>query len=166
MRRLFTLLNTLTYIIDRSRRYCLCAENMPLANITIIHSCGHQLCDTCLKGQFIKAVNDFKHMPPRCCCSIEVPYTYAAPFFGEEFKSQFMNEYASNIGPVPGLRYFSCTRRGYSQQTQATSLKDIISRGHLFAVCAFCNTNVLLDTSDRGGFHSMQQCKAKIWSKL
>ena len=55
--------------LSKSSRCCVCLEHYRHGDVTRLQ-CEHLYCHACLKGLFMRAINDESLFPPRCCRDI------------------------------------------------------------------------------------------------
>lgn len=53
-------------LFKKGSRCCVCLEHFRYDDVTSLE-CEHSYCHACLKGHFIRAINDESLFPPRCC---------------------------------------------------------------------------------------------------
>jgi hypothetical protein len=71
-------------------------------------SCGHRLCNKCLKSLFRLSDDDERYMPPICCNQGDhIPLRYVDSLFDDRFKLRWNKKYRKKYHSAPKRNSFS-----------------------------------------------------------
>lgn len=143
----------LTLLLMLPRVECLVCMNDDLpANKTAKLGCGHRMCHSCLKRQFVLSVNDPQHMPPTCCTSEHIPLKHVERLFDDKFKRQWNKKYQE----YTTANRLYCPTKGCGQWIKPSKIRVDLTCGRKYARCSNCNTKVCVLCN--GKFHTRRDC--------
>ena len=99
-------------------------------------SCGHRMCQDCLKRIFEMSVKDPAHMPPKCCSEEHIPLRHVEKLFDVKFKVHWNRKYqeynTKNRIYCPTLKCGEWIKPSHIHTYQ----------GRKYALCPRCKTKV------------------------
>lgn len=109
-------------------RCCVCLQNFRYDDVTSLQ-CGHSYCQACLKGHFMRAINDESLFPPRCCRQM-IPISLVDAELSDDDRERFED---ANIE-------FSTMNRVYCSNTDcAMFIRPSLIKGDK-AECGHCGS--------------------------
>ncbi|KAF2115927.1 hypothetical protein BDV96DRAFT_492449 [Lophiotrema nucula] len=126
-------------------------DDLP-ANKTAKLGCGHRMCHSCLKRQFVLSVNDPQHMPPTCCTTEHIPLKYVERLFDDKFKRTWNKKYQE----YTTANRLYCPTKGCGEWIKPSKIRVDSPTGRKYAPCGRCNTKVCVLCNGR--FHARREC--------
>lgn len=125
-----------------------CTDDLPSRKTTKL-SCGHRMCNSCLRSSFQRSVKNPQHMPPRCC-NDRIPLEHVEHLFDQKFISTWnrkFHEYSK------GKRLY-CPSKRCRDLIQPENIYE--DRGRKCGQCSRCGTKVCGDCNRK--WHSSREC--------
>lgn len=113
-------------------------------------SCGHRMCNSCLKQLFKLSVTDPQHMPPRCCGREHIPLKHAERLFDRNFKNTFQRKFAE----YSARNQLYCPSKRCGEPILADDVYE--DRGRECGQCSRCGAKVCVACNGR--WHSSREC--------
>jgi len=126
-------------------------DDLP-ANKTAKLGCGHRMCHSCLRRQFMLSVSDPQHMPPTCCTAEHIPLKYVERLFDDKFKRQWNRKYQE----YTTANRLYCPTKGCGEWIKPSKVRMDLTYGRKYARCGRCNTKVCVMCNGR--FHTKREC--------
>ena len=115
-------------------------------------SCGHRMCNDCLKRIFTMSLNDPQHMPPRCCANEHIPLKHVEHLLSDKFKIQWNKKYQE----YTTKNRVYCPVRGCGEWIKPSNIRLDSSTGRKMGRCSRCRTKVCCLCN--GKWHSRKEC--------
>lgn len=115
-------------------------------------SCGHRMCNSCLKRQFELSVKDPQHMPPRCCTNDHIPLKYVDRLFDTRFKILWNKKYQE----YTAKNRVYCPTRGCGEWIKPSNMRMDNSVGRKYGKCPRCRGKVCVKCNGR--WHMRKDC--------
>ncbi|KAF2814203.1 uncharacterized protein BDZ99DRAFT_380896 [Mytilinidion resinicola] len=126
-------------------------DDLP-AHRTAKLGCGHRMCHSCLKRQFVLSVNDPAHMPPTCCTAEHIPLKYVERLFDDKFKKLWNKKFQE----YTTKNRIYCPTRGCGEWIKPSKVRMDLTVGRKYAQCGRCRTRVCVLCN--GKFHMKKEC--------
>lgn len=113
------------------------SDNIPVTRSAKL-SCGHRMCNSCLKRIFTMSVKDPAHMPPRCCTEEHIPLKCVDNLFDVKFKLLWNTKYEEYTTknriycPKPGCGTWIRPKQVHTHE------------GRKYGLCGKCKTKVCM----------------------
>ncbi|KAF1352165.1 hypothetical protein BDV97DRAFT_348882 [Delphinella strobiligena] len=113
-------------------------------------SCGHRMCNSCLKRIFSMSVTDPAHMPPRCCTEEHIPLKCVDNLFDVKFKLLWNKKYEEYTTQNPVY----CPKPGCGTWIRPNQVRT--HEGRKYGLCGKCKTKVCLKCNAK--LHRRGEC--------
>ena len=126
-----------------------CGTDIPVIKSAKL-SCGHHMCNFCLKRIFTMSVTDPAHMPPQCCTDRHIPLKHVDKLFDNKFKSLWNHKFEE----YKSKNRIYCPSRKCSAWIKPRYIT--IKKGRKVGRCERCNTRVCGICSQK--MHTTRDC--------
>ncbi|GAB7357072.1 hypothetical protein MBLNU459_g7887t1 [Dothideomycetes sp. NU459] len=113
-------------------------------------SCGHRMCNSCLKRIFTLSVTDPAHMPPKCCTSQHIPLKHVDHIFDLKFKMRWNKKYQE----YTTKNRLYCPTKGCGEWIKPSNIHT--DQGRKYGRCGKCKTKVCALCNCK--FHTRREC--------
>ncbi|KAF2135159.1 uncharacterized protein K452DRAFT_55978 [Aplosporella prunicola CBS 121167] len=115
-------------------------------------ACGHNMCHSCIKRQFVLSVKDPQHMPPTCCSSAHIPLKHVERLLDTKFKIIWNKKYQE----YTTKNRIYCPTKGCGEWIKPSHMHMDPSVGRKYGKCVRCKTKVCVLCNAK--WHGNKEC--------